>query len=171
MASVRQRKMTDDEFKSWFYSNIIITDSGCWEWNKCRGVQGYGVVRKNGKNLRANRVSLELKLGRKILPGLLARHLCNNPPCCNPDHLVEGTLQDNMDDKVRANRQSKGEANGNSKLTEQQVIEIKQLNGKCSGVAVANKFGVKKACIYKIWKGQKWAHVKLPTFTDALYHK
>lgn len=157
MSLLRKRKMTPEEFKEWFYSNVSIKDTGCWEWNKCRGVQGYGVVRMNGKNIRANRISLEFKLGRKILSGMLACHKCNNPPCCNPDHLVEGTLQDNMDDKVRSNRQTKGETNGNSKLTEEQVIKIKELKGVKSGRDVANEFNVKPPCIYKIWRGVNWS--------------
>jgi hypothetical protein len=160
LTTPRKRNMTHEEFKKWFYSNVTITDSGCWEWNGCRGIQGYGVVRRGGKNIRANRLSLEFKLQRKIEDGLLACHLCNNPPCCNPDHLKEGTLQDNMDDKVRADRQPKGEINGNSKLTELQVIEIKSLKCIESSSKVADRVGVKKACILKIWRNEKWAHVK-----------
>jgi len=167
MAAIRKRKMTDEELKIWFYSNITITNFGCWEWNKCRGIQGYGVIRLNGKNIRANRLSLEFKLGRKINAGLLACHSCNNPPCCNPEHLMEWTLQDNMNDKVKSSRQSKGENNGNSKLIEEQVIKIKLLNGIKSSVKIAEQFGVKRACIQKIWRGEKWRHVKIPTLTNG----
>lgn len=166
--SLRKRNMTPAEFKEWFYSNTTVIDSGCWEWNKCRFGQGYGVVRISGKNKRANRISLEFKLGREIQPGFLSCHTCNNPPCCNPEHLFEGTLQENMDDKVRCNRQPKGATNGNSKLTEPQVITIKSLKGVRPGPDVAKEFGVKPPCIYKIWKGQKWKHVKNPVFTDDL---
>lgn len=160
MTSIRKRNMPYDELKIWFYSNVTKLENGCWEWNKCKLYQGYGIVRMDGKNIRANRLSLEFKLGRKIKTGLLSCHSCNNPPCCNPAHLSEGTLQDNMDDKVLANRQTKGETNGNSKLKEQDVIQIKQLKGIRSGSSVAKEFGVKKACIHKIWRGEKWVHVK-----------
>jgi hypothetical protein len=37
----------------------------------------------------AHRFALERKLGRPIAQGFQARHLCGNPSCVNPAHLVE----------------------------------------------------------------------------------
>jgi beta-glucosidase/6-phospho-beta-glucosidase/beta-galactosidase len=153
--------MTLEEFNRWFDTNLTLKDSGCLEWIGCKLSSGYGIVRMNRKNIRAHRIALERKLGREIVSGMLACHSCNNPCCCNPEHLREGTLQDNMNDKVLANRQTKGETNGNSKLTAEQVIEIRtrKQNEYITNQQLANIYGVKKACIAKILRREKWAHV------------
>jgi len=92
---------------------------------------------------------------------MLACHYCNNPSCCNPDHLREGSLQDNMDDKVASDRQTKGETNGNSKLTVEQVIDIRnrKKTETITNQQLADTYGVKKACIAKILRREKWVHV------------
>jgi hypothetical protein len=109
-----------------------------------------------GKNLKAHRLSLEHALGRPLREGMFALHSCNNPPCCNPEHLREGTNQDNVDDKLRADRQPRGETNGNAKLTLDQVNEIRQNPDAMSQRRLAEMYGVKKACIAKIQRGKTW---------------
>jgi hypothetical protein len=77
----------------------------CWEWTGYRCPRGYGTLWVAGKNKKAHRVALEIALGRPIAPALGALHTCDNPPCCNPAHLYEGTAQDNSDDAaVRGRR-------------------------------------------------------------------
>ena len=46
------------------------------------------------------------KLGKNI-DGFVAMHICDNPSCCNPSHLVIGTHADNQTDKYKKNRQKK----------------------------------------------------------------
>ncbi len=80
----------------------------CWEWRGRRIPRtGYGVMSieptGSGKvlNLLAHRISLTLKLGRDLVRPL-TRHSCNNPPCCNDAHILEGTALDNWEDSVAA---------------------------------------------------------------------
>lgn len=70
------------------------TPNECWPF---RGGdrRGYGVVSINGKLRGAPRVAYELTYG-PIPPGLVVRHSCDNPPCCNPAHLSTGTQQENI---------------------------------------------------------------------------
>ena len=160
--NVRKRNMMDDEFWEWFESKLTTTGSGCKEWSACRFAQGYGVVRVGGKNLKAHRMSLEHALGRPLHDGMYALHSCNNPPCCNPEHLREGTNQDNVDDKLRADRQPRGETNGKAKLTLEQVADIRQNQDGLSQYQLADLYGVKRPCIAKIQRGKTWnLHVEV----------
>ena len=74
----------------------------CWPWTGARSKKTsahYGVIRKGGKLLGAHRVSLALvKSGGRMPKGKDACHKCDNPICCNPDHLFWGTHRENMRD-------------------------------------------------------------------------
>lgn len=75
----------------------------CWPWTGARNTFGYGNVGENGFTLTASRVAYELTYG--FIPpgegyhGNVVRHTCDNPPCCNPRHLVLGTQADNNHDR------------------------------------------------------------------------
>ena len=55
-----------------------------------------------------------------------------------------------------------GENNGQSKLTEKQVIEIKTLlnNGNLSQYKIAKLYGVSRSCVLGINTGRLWQHIK-----------
>ena len=94
-----------------------------------------------------------------IPKGMCIRHTCDNPPCININHLKIGTHKDNMRDMVARGRQRKGIDAGGSKLTEQQVLEIRALQGVKSGVELGLEYGVNKNNIYYIWKRKIWKHI------------
>jgi hypothetical protein len=58
---------------------------------------GYGLVSVDGRTTPAHRLALELKLGRKLMPGMETLHSCNVRNCINPAHLREGTHKENME--------------------------------------------------------------------------
>lgn len=75
----------------------------CWPWQACRHKYGYGQFnvtgKRGGRYCRAHVFALEEKLGRRLKSGMCGLHSCDNPPCCNPDHLWEGTHVDNVRDR------------------------------------------------------------------------
>lgn len=84
----------------------------CWLWKRCiaGGYGRFGIgSRSDGtrKSERASRVALTLHLGRELSAGMLACHRCDNPECCNPAHLFEGTVQDNAQDCAAKGRTNK----------------------------------------------------------------
>ena len=78
--------------------------SGCVEYTGHKNRQGYGRLRFGGsKHQLVHRFAYETYLG-PIPDGVLVCHHCDNPPCINPDHLVLGSHQDNVNDKIRKGR-------------------------------------------------------------------
>ena len=93
-------------------------------------------------------------------------HHCDNPACCealNADHLFLGTKLDNNHDRDTKQRQAKGEYHGRSKLTIDDVLEIRRIYVKSShefgGVALAQRFGVCAALINFIIHREIWTHI------------
>lgn len=87
----------------------VRTPDECWEWKACRNTHGYGRVsgkKIGGKKHRlgAHRVAWMLANGADSTWGLHVLHKCDNPPCCNPDHLFLGTQADNMADMTAKGR-------------------------------------------------------------------
>lgn len=87
-----------DEERFW---RKVIRGSGdeCWGWSGGTTNDGYGYLtlgrEHSHRKMVAHRFSYELANG-PIPDGLLVLHSCDNPPCCNPDHLRLGTQSDNM---------------------------------------------------------------------------
>jgi hypothetical protein len=80
-----------------FFSKVFITDD-CWLWQGGMDSQGYGLFQLDGKQWRAHRYSQHIHNGLdNALP--IVMHTCDNPSCVNPNHLQNGTVQDNNLDK------------------------------------------------------------------------
>ena len=119
---------------------------------------GYGRVMVNRKRYRLHVYVLMQATGYRP-EGMHALHSCDNPRCINPSHLRWGTHSENMCDRNQRGRtrggSNAGERNGNSKLSDQQTLEIKALAGSTSQTAIAERFGVSKSLINKIIKGTR----------------
>lgn len=72
----------------------------CVHWLGVKNKCGYGQVSWKGKITLAHRVSLELKLGRLIHKNMETLHSCDSRDCYNPNHLREGTRQENIQEAV-----------------------------------------------------------------------
>lgn len=145
--------------------------NGCWVYKGARDRRGYGRPGRltGGKNGRfyAHRRAYEIYIG-PIPAGMLILHRCDNPPCCNPDHLFLGTDADNTADKIRKGRSGcDGERNVHAKLTEDaaRVVKaeyrfwregsIKRSNAK----ELASRYGVCTGVITAIIARRTWKHI------------
>lgn len=140
------------------------TPDKCLEWTRGMYNNGYGHFWYKGKDVLTHRLAFELFHGRPIAEGMHILHSCDNQKCVKPKHLREGTNQDNSDDKVSRNRQSRvnGESHGNSKLTETQVLEIREKYStldNCTQTALGIEYGVHNSTISDIINKKRWNHI------------
>lgn len=151
--------IVDTQQRFWSFVAIGASDA-CWPWQGARNPTGYGVFQAGTRGqVRAHRFAYELTKGP--LQGL-AMHRCDNPPCCNPNHLIDGTNAENMADMVAKGRQARGTRHGRAKLTPTDVIAIRaHLSAGRPPGRVALLFGVSRAAIRSIADGRAWGHVQI----------
>lgn len=133
-----------------FKSRVQVTEA-CWLWTGSRLPRGYGRFYFKGQAFYAHRLALEVFKGAKVPENMVVMHACDNPTCCNPDHLSVGTQTDNMRDAASKGRTVNvndwsGTANPKAKLTTAQLEEVKRrlLAGE-RPADLAREFGVGRA--------------------------
>jgi len=136
----------------------LIPFSTCHWWNASIDKWGYGRIGVGGRNALAHRAIYEFLYG-EVSKELVICHSCDNPSCVNPDHLFVGTHADNVKDRNTKHRQAIGERVGSSRLSESQVIEIRELKGTYSNVKIAEIYDVAPNTINAIISRRTWNHV------------
>ena len=160
------QKISDEDFlKATIFNRCRMSDTGCWLWTASKDTGGYGLFYANNRYYKAHRFSYELYKG-PIPKGLHILHACDTPACVNPAHLRAGTVKENMADRdARKRRDVRGEKIGTSKLTREQVVEIKQ--STLGLKALSEKYGVEAQSIWRIRTGKAWAHVTVLENSDG----
>ena len=140
--------------------------SGCWLWTAAHAGEKYGghgtFVFSKKNRMGAHRASWLLFRGA-IPDGMQVLHTCDVGACVNPNHLFLGTQIDNMADMKAKGRGRglQGSAHGNSKLTEDQVREIRRLHAERKTYKeIGRLFGIGKSMIGYIVTRHNWAHVQ-----------
>lgn len=110
--SISRRKydITLDEvfpYELRFWSRVRIGGPDeCWPYGYVDSDAvrtGYGQFSICGCDRPAHCVAYVLCKG-DVLCNHIVRHTCDNPPCCNPSHLILGSQHDNMQDMVARGR-------------------------------------------------------------------
>lgn len=141
-------------------------DDACWPW-KGYSEEGYGKFYDGDRMVGAHELAVRWSTGEIRLPELDTCHSCHNPICCNPAHLRYDTRQSNVDDAIRAERHARGVTNGQSKLTEEDVLLIRRRSAAgATGRLLASRYGMSESSITMIIRGKRWSHVGGPIKTE-----
>lgn len=128
-------------------------------WKGCPNSKGYGRFGLNGKVYKAHRISYLIHYG-KLSQEMDVLHRCDVRRCVNPEHLFEGTVQDNAADRSYKGRTAKlmYEDNPNHKLTVKAVKSIRQQckDGRESQKVLARYYGVSEATISYVVNEGRW---------------
>lgn len=119
------------------------------------------------KLISLHKLVFEFNLGRKLKYDFTKNsecvlHKCNNNKCINVNHLYLGNYKKNYADGVNANRNSKGEKNGQSKLTKQKVKKMRLMwkSKKYTLQEIGDFFDVTKQNAWFCVKRKTWKHIR-----------
>jgi hypothetical protein len=129
-------------------------NTGCWLWLGYWHPLGYGRTTVKGRPVRAHRYVYELLVG-PIPAGMQLCHKCDTRPCVNPEHMFVGTCKENSDDAVRKGRKCRGSTSGRAKLSDKDILEIRNMGTKDA----VSKFGISRSQAWAIRKKLFWSHV------------
>lgn len=137
-----------------FLSKVEKT-STCWLFNGTNnGKSGYKVFWYEGQNRPAHRIAYLLWKG-PIPSGEVVRHMCFNPACVNPDHLLTGTQKENIEDSVAAGRHQHGGSHWHATPLSTEILDYVRVSDK-STRELAEELGISQTTICKIINGTHW---------------
>lgn len=148
--------------KEWLNRMVDIdVSTGCWNFRNrsspsTKPSRNYGRYDSGGKSYLAHRKAFELYNG-EIPHGMIVCHHCDNPKCCNPNHLFLGTFKDNIQDALKKGRLPSGPDSALSKLNRDQVLSIRADPRSTRELAAA--FGVHHSSIHSLKSGKTYSSV------------
>lgn len=120
--------------KAEFWQNVErgADELACWPWiGEARHEFGYGVWYWEGRHTMTHRVAYVLHHGLTLeaLGDEVVRHLCpngSNPTCCNPAHLMRGSQLENMRDRAREGKYTRGDTHFATKLADADLVRLRE---------------------------------------------
>jgi HNH endonuclease len=152
----------DEKFIARFWAKVDRSagPDSCWPWTGYRNPAGYGQINVSHHRPRtASRVVYELTNGH-IPHRMLICHACDNPACCNPNHLWSGTHKENSEDMVSKGRgrTPRGESNGKCKFSDGHIMEALALvRSGISSRKAAPMFGMSASYLRTLMRGDQRA--------------
>lgn len=144
--------------------------TGCLEWQQYLDPNGYGWTSYKQKQIPVHRAIFMAHHGVTLNTERHVCHKCDNPRCCNVDHLFAGSVKDNMQDMISKGRDAHSRGVRNlpvgqkahlAKILDSQEMEIRALLQQGMGPTAifrTGKFQISRSGISKIKHGQSRKH-------------
>lgn len=144
------------------YAATHLDKCECLQWPFARSSKGYGRHHTQSKRIAAHRLVCEMAHGPAPTQQHVVAHSCGRgyEGCVNPHHLRWATHKENHADKQIHGTVARGEKNGNAKMTEGTVREIRRMIGTMTQQAIADRLGVTRSSVRDVKSGKTWAWVK-----------
>lgn len=157
---VKSKKYKYKNLQDYINDHITIEKNGCWLW---RGYHGktYPKIKFRHWHLPTHRFFYAFFKG-EIPKGMCVCHTCDVRHCVNPDHLWLGTYNDNNVDCVKKGRDNppRGEINGQSKLTDEDIKKIFELRKQGKLLKeISTYFNICISQICEILNKKAWRHL------------
>ena len=143
----------------------------CWNWIGATDRKGYGkffaVSNGNHKLIQSHRISYFLHYG--VDPGdSLVLHQCDNPSCCNPNHLRLGTHKENMKDMA-----SRGHVFRSPTLADNDIFMMRELwaSNMFTQGEICRFYDLSRAAVCNAINGRTGKHVPFPDGYDPRHRK
>lgn len=149
----------------------VGNDGSVWtRWNKGPGAQAnreWRLLHVRTDHEGYGRVTFRDRTAVKVCVLVLTAFVGPCPPgmeaCHGPDGVASDALTNlrwdthaaNIADKNAHGTMAKGERHGRSKLTDQQISEVRALAGTDTQQNVANRFGVSRGYVGQLWAGTR----------------
>ena len=143
----------------WLNDHSTYDGNDCLVWPFSTDSRGVGSVYVNGATIKASRMMCIIVHGEPPDASYEAAHSCGNGHlgCVTPGHLRWATSSENQMDRVEHGTSNRGSKNGQSVLTEAQVLTIKRkLAVGEQGKVLAVQNSVSPMTISAIKNGTRW---------------
>lgn len=126
----------------------------CMLWLGGVNKDGYGACNTRGI-FKSQLIHREVfRLANGFYPEVVM-HTCDNPLCVKPEHLRDGTPEENMRDMDSKGRRATGARNGNAKFSDSDISEMRSMKANgATYITIATRFGVSRGYIWKVLAGQ-----------------
>jgi len=154
----------DGDRKAWIRDHLNFpTDRWCLIWPFASA--GGATIQIGKPPMNVCRLMCEYRNGPPPTPEHQAAHSCGrrHEGCVNPQHLSWKTNAENQIERYQHSGLTK-----RTKLTPEQVDEIRSLEGRMPVLDIAKQFGVSSNNVRRIFAGQLWKnpHSRHRVFTD-----
>ena len=143
---------------AWLSSALSLETDECILWPFATNKKGYGIVRVNRRRMTANHYICWMTNGeRPTEKHTDTAHSCGVRRCCNKRHIRYATSKENSLDSIEHGTMARGRSNGQARLTENDVRQIRSEIGRRSLRSIAAQYGVTHKAISFIRDGVTWA--------------